>query len=330
MNHVQQKHRRPRRLLLGGLGLATISLGAALGLPPRTAHLRSTAQPCRSYTDALERFAALQARDDVRVHPRCHSRLLTHGDATDSVVVLLHGMTNCPLQLEQLGGQLHQAGHTVLIPRLPQNGLADRRTTALSRLRAADLAACGDEAVDIACGLGRRIVVFGLSAGGLVAAWVAQHRAEVDRAVIAAPAFGISTFAPPVQAVLRNFLLRLPNQMLEDGAEELARKPEHTYIRKSTRSLGELLLLGESVLRGARDAAPAAAHVVLMTNAGDVTINNELVDLLTARWKQHDPSRISRFEFSSAEGLGHDIIDPLEPRARPDFVYPIVQSLVES
>lgn len=320
-------NRRRRLYLAGGVGLA-LGLSAAIGLPPRTRHLRPKRSPTAAYEEALTRFEALRARDDASVHPACHSVLLRHDGPTDSVVVLLHGMTNCPLQFDAFGQRLHAAGHTVLVPRLPHNGLADRRTDALGGLRAAELAACGDEAVDIAVGLGRRVTVFGLSAGGLAAAWVAQHRPEAARVIIAAPFFGISSFALPYQAVIRNLLVRMPNLMLEDSAKELAAKPAHNYVRKSSRSLGELMLLGECVLREARRSPPAAAEVVLVNNPADFVINHQLVALLAKRWRTRGAS-VDEYVFDAAEQLGHDIIDPLQKTAQIELVYPVLQQLIE-
>ncbi|NTU85630.1 MAG: hypothetical protein HGA45_40895 [Chloroflexales bacterium] len=319
--------RRRRLYQAGGVGLA-LGLGAALGLSPRTRHLRPKRSPTAAYEEALARFETLRARDETGVHPACHSILLDHGGPTASVVVLLHGMTNCPLQFDAFAQRLHAAGHTVLIPRLPRNSLADRRTDALGGLRASEMAACGDEAVDIAVGLGRRVTVFGLSAGGLVAAWVAQHRPEAARVIIAAPFFGISSFALPYQAVIRNLLVRLPNLMLEDSAKELAEKPAHNYVRKSSRSLGELMLLGECVLREAR-RKPPAAEVVLVNNPADFVINHQLVALLAARWRSHGRTRVDEYVFDAEEQLGHDIIDPLQKTAKPELVYPVLQQLIE-
>ncbi|NTU86198.1 MAG: hypothetical protein HGA45_43865, partial [Chloroflexales bacterium] len=93
--HVDPPRRR-RLALAGGAGLA-LGLGAALGWPPRTRHLRPSARPTGTYAEALARFEALRARDDTSVLPVCRSYLLDHSGPTDSVVVLLHGMTNCPL-----------------------------------------------------------------------------------------------------------------------------------------------------------------------------------------------------------------------------------------
>ena len=60
-----------------------------------------------------------------------------------------------------------------------------------SKLTAEDMAALTQETVDIAQGLGKKVTVAGLSAGGVMAAWAAQFRADVDLAVVMGPAFGL-------------------------------------------------------------------------------------------------------------------------------------------
>ncbi|NJP05385.1 MAG: alpha/beta hydrolase [Chloroflexaceae bacterium] len=46
------------------------------------------------------------------------------------------------------------------------------------------------ESVDIARGLGRHVTIAGISVGGTIAGWAAQFRADVDCAVLIAPALG--------------------------------------------------------------------------------------------------------------------------------------------
>ena len=83
-------------------------------------------------------------------------------------------------------------GDNVLILRLPRHGMADRKVENLSPLKAEELRDCADTSVDIACGLGQKVYVCGLSAGGTLAAWIVQNRSEVTRAVLIAPALGFS------------------------------------------------------------------------------------------------------------------------------------------
>ena len=93
--------------------------------------------------------------------------ILTEAEGTPrGAVILLHGISNCPHTYVRLGAMLHARGHSVVMPRMPQNGHADRNTDALRRLTAEQLASYGDAAVDVAAGLADEVVVCGISAGG--------------------------------------------------------------------------------------------------------------------------------------------------------------------
>ena len=54
-------------------------------------------------------------------------------------------------------------------------------------MRAEDLRDFADRMVDVAAGLGEQVIMVGLSAGGIVTAWAAQHRPEIDKAVTISP-----------------------------------------------------------------------------------------------------------------------------------------------
>ncbi len=151
----------------------------------------TSARPARSYEEAVERAGAMQALDGAEVNPLSRTRLLSHGHRTERSIVFLHGLTNSPRQFEALGERFHALGYNVLLPRTPHHGLQNRLTDAPSTLSAEALAAHADEAVDIARGLGEAVTVVGLSLGGTMAGWVAQHRADVTQAVLIAPGFGL-------------------------------------------------------------------------------------------------------------------------------------------
>ena len=73
-------------------------------------------QPAADYQSALDKFAQLRILDGDDINPVCRSRLLTHNARTARVVVLLHGVTNCPEQYAQLAPQLYSLGYNVLVP----------------------------------------------------------------------------------------------------------------------------------------------------------------------------------------------------------------------
>src|SRR5437660_4567140 len=154
----------------------------------RTAPIRDPRHPRPEpgYDAAMARLDSTYARDGGDIRPECRTRLIPSGSRTDRVIVLLHGFTNCPKQFERLGEALAGRGYNVLIPRLPWHGEGNLMTTDLSRLTAEELVAAGEDAVDIAHGLGRHVTVVGLSWSAVLAAWLAQHRTDVDCAVLLA------------------------------------------------------------------------------------------------------------------------------------------------
>ena len=97
------------------------------------------------------------------LNPVCRSILLTHGIRTERAVFFFHGLTNCQQQFRELGQIFFDMGDNVLILRLPRHGMPDRKVENLSPLKAEELRDCADTSVDIACGLGQKVYVCGLS-----------------------------------------------------------------------------------------------------------------------------------------------------------------------
>src|SRR5262245_8554703 len=159
--------------------LALFALWLSSPLPIRG--LESRPDRAASYAEALGRVDALRAEDTRAIGPECGTVLLTHGGPTPRVMVLLHGLTNCPAQFDSIGRIAFRRGANVLIPRLPRHGFADRMTDELSRMDAGELRRFTDRVLDAACGLGDSVTVAGLSVGGTLAAWAAQERPDVDR-----------------------------------------------------------------------------------------------------------------------------------------------------
>src|SRR5580692_9890336 len=163
--------------------------------------------------------------------------------ANPRAVVFFHGLTNCPEQFRELGRTFYEMGYNVLIPRLPRHGIADRKVNNLTPLKAEELRDCADTGVDIACGLGEKVYVAGLSAGGTMAAWVAQNRSEVGRVLLIAPALGLTLRESVRSQWVLALLLPLMPDIQTDWYYPSA--PTHTYTGFSSRSLGQLLRLSK-------------------------------------------------------------------------------------
>jgi alpha-beta hydrolase superfamily lysophospholipase len=310
--------------------LALLALAAVVLLRPvGTGRFPSHPHPATGYVDALRRAAAVAARDDASIAPECRTLLLAHGARAARAVVLLHGLTNCPEQFRALGESLYARGANVYVPRLPEHGYADRMTTALARLGARAMCQATDEAVDIGCGLGDSVIVVGLSIGGVMAAWAAQERAEVIRAVPIAPLHGFAQAPGALTGPAMNLLLALPNQFVWWNGREKAglRGPKQVYPRFSTRSAAETVLLGASVEAEARRAPPAARSIVIITVGGDIAVDNAAVARLARVWRSHG-APVTTYEFPAALHLNHDIIDAGQIGGNPALVYPVLLDLI--
>lgn len=298
--------------------------------PVRLDDLTPCPDPARGYAEAEARLMAEAAADPTPLNPLCHPRFLGHGARRPLAIVLLHGVSSCPQAFVDLAPALFARGHNVIAPRMPQNGFADRATDALARLTAEELRGWADSAVDAAAGLGDEVVVLGISAGGTVAAWAAANRPEVARAVVVAPFFGLPGFGPRVNDALMRAMLFLPN--LSVWKDPIRRAGwvgmPHAYARQATRGTGEILRLGRAVMARLAAGAPAGEALALVTNAGDRAISLEAADRFGALWAKSGKPLATRV-FPAADGLGHEIIDPLEPGADAALTYPVLIALVE-
>jgi carboxylesterase len=287
--------------------------------------------PARDYAAALARCVDLQGLDGDEVNPVCRSRLLAHGLKTEHALVLVHGVANCPAQFAQLAPLFFEQGYNVLIPRIPWNGLLDRSGAALRHLSARELRAFGDAVVDIACGLGERVTVVGLSGGGVVAAWAAQYRREVERAVVIAPAIGTLPGLPFGNVLINRLAMRLarilPNLMTQRFLPTPP-GPPHRYDGFATRGIAAVMQLGFAVLDAARTETPAAGSIQVVINDNDTTVDSAVARDLARRWRATAGDRVAVYTFARDRGLIHDLIDPAQPSQQTDFVYPILVELI--
>jgi alpha-beta hydrolase superfamily lysophospholipase len=312
-------------------GVLAILAAAVLLTPVRVDDLGSRPRPEPGHDAAVARFRAEAAPSPVALNPLCHPELMTHGVRTARAVVLLHGISSCPRAFVDFAPMLFARGWNVVTLRMPENGYADRATDALRRLTAEQLRDWGDLAVDVATGLGEEVVVLGISAGGVAAAWCGQNRPEVGRAVLVAPMFGLANLGPRLNAAIMRLTLFLPDfSIWKDPIlrERLVGLP-HCYKRQSSRATGEILRLCAAVRRQAEAMPPASRSAALVTNANDTAIDNGLAKRLADLWAGRGMA-VARYEFAKAHGLGHELVDPMEPGADPSLTYPVLIRMIEA
>lgn len=318
-----------RSLILSIIFLAIVLPAYLLLTPPSARDLVSHPRPARTYAEAVERIRALQSREADGMKPECRLQFLTHGRRVNHAIVFVHGYTNCPQQFAQLGTEFFRRGWNVLIAPLPHHGLKDRMTGEHERLNAQELVRYADETVDIAQGLGKRVVMTGISAGGVATAYAAQYRNDIDRAVIISPALGFKRIPGILTVPVTGLLLSLPNHFAWwDPSRKAQASTDHSYPRYSTHALGQILRLGNAVREAGTRMPPAAHSVTIVQNAGDTDINNDLIDSLADAWRQRHPQRFTIFRFAADLHLVHDLIDPAESSQRTEFVYPRLMDLI--
>ncbi|HUN28543.1 MAG TPA: alpha/beta fold hydrolase [Alphaproteobacteria bacterium] len=269
----------------------------------------------------------LRHRDHGGVSDAGRTKLLLHGEMRPVVVVLFHGIAASPQQFVRFAHELHARGHNVVVPRLPRHGHRDRLTDALARMSADDLRAFATESIELAQGLGERVVVAGFSLGGLLATWSAQNF-PIDRAVAIAPFFGMSWMPTAFTEPFADLLLKLPN--IFAWWNPLVRErlqPEHGYPRYSSHAIGQSLLLARDVFAHAGDVLPAR-ELILVTNAKEAAVNNRAVRRLRGLLRARPGGRLEHVVLRGIP-ISHDIIEPLRHPKIAGHVFPELLDLID-
>jgi carboxylesterase len=311
-------------LILGVLA----SLVVLLFLPWNVGTLPAHPHPVTTYAEAVQRINTLQSQEVAGMNSLCRLQVLSHEQKVSHAIVLVHGYTSCPQQFRELGQRFYDLGYNVLLAPLPHHGLADRMTEVQGQLTADELAAYADTVVDVAQGLGEHVTMLGISAGGVTTAWAAQHRDDLDLAVMVSPAFGFKPIPTPLTALVMNIYSLLPDSYeWWDPVHKAEGEMTHTYPRYSKHALAQTLRLSFAVQSGAGREPPAARKLLVVTNANDNSVNNPLINDVVRAWQAHG-ANVTTFEFPAEMHLGHDLIDPAQADQQIDLVYPQLIELV--
>lgn len=129
--------------------------------------------------------------------------------------VLLHGFTGAPAEMRPLGEELAQRGYRAIGVQLPGHGTTPE---ALYGVRWEDWADVAQAHIDWAHESAERVVLAGLSMGGLLAAvLVGERKVDVDAAVLLAPAFKVRDPLFALIGVGRFLLPSIPAPALPRG-----------------------------------------------------------------------------------------------------------------
>ena len=293
-------------------------------VPVGTSDLVSHPRAMSDYGSATAEIGRRQDVDARVATPGGRSIFLSHGHRTPTVVLLLHGYTNSPLQFDSLGRILYRDGDNVYIPRLPHHADLGGGSEALSRMTAEEMQAAADSAVDIADGLGDTVVVVGLSLGGTMAAWITQYRRDARRVIMIAPLMGLARVPDALEVPLVNLAVRMPNVNSAGGSD--VRQPDRE-TGWSSHAVGQILRLGLAVERASANTPPASNDIAILLNGHDHTISARSVGEVARYWRAHGAT-VKVYELPATLGLPHDVVDPRQRMRRPDVVYPVIAALV--
>jgi dienelactone hydrolase len=275
---------------------------------------------------ALEALRAAE-RADPRIDPRNGTAWWLPDARAPRAVVLLHGLSNGPLQYQRLAPRLHARGHAVIVPRFPHHGYRDRMTGALAQLRAREMEATALRAVALAALCGEQVALAGISIGATLGGWLAA-RVALHLAVAVAPFCGIRALPGPLNDGLGALLRAAPNAFAWwDPRAKQALPPAHGYPRFATRSIGESLELSTAI-----DAPPLgpphARRVALVLNGHDPAVNNAHARRRFRTLRERGVA-LDEIVWSDVPHV-HDLVEPEIPQARTDLVYPRLIELLES
>ena len=322
---TEKKRRWWISLLILGIMLALIFV---ILTPWNISNFSSNPDPIENYAQAVQRIESLPMNEASAMNPVCRLQFMTHNQKVERAIILVHGYTNCPEQFRELGQRFYDSGFNVLIAPLPHHGLVDRMTEEHAQLTAEELVSYADEVVDIAQGLGEQVIMMGISGGGVTTAWAAQTRSDIDLAVIISPAFGFKQIPTFLTAGVMNLYTFLPDSFeWWDPALQTNAPPDYTYPRYSKHALVQTLRLGFAVQAKAEREGPAAQKIIIVTNANDNSVNNVLTKDIEKLWQDHGANPFT-YEFAASLKLDHDLIDPNQPNAQIDIVYPRLIELV--
>lgn len=79
--------------------------------------------------------------------------------------------------------------------------------------------------------------------------------------------------------------------------------------------------IAEAVYDAARRQPPLTQRIATIVNRNDPAVSNGVTEQVVKSWQRWDPQGVSYVELENLP-CHHDIVDPEQPLARTDLVYP--------
>ena len=101
-----------------------------------------------------------------KLKPENGPRILSHGKPMDNIIILTHGLTDCPFYVLAIGKHFYNIGYNVILPLLPAHGLKAPDDALEDKDLDKKWRTTIDNAVEVAQKIGGRISIGGFSTGG--------------------------------------------------------------------------------------------------------------------------------------------------------------------
>jgi esterase/lipase len=285
-----------------------------------------------TYQEAARIIKAMQDHSGDCVLPISQTRLFTKGKPTNIAVLFFHGYTSSPQQFAPLGEFCHKKGWNVFIPRVPHHGHKTRIDESTRKLTLGELIEFANSSLDLALALGEKVIVSGLSMGGILTAYLAQTRPEIGKAVAIAPAMGFHAVPNLLLPLVMKYTLMRPDYMRwwDPEKKEDEPGPGYAYAWFSAHGLAYITNLGFQAMKLARSSAPLTKDIWMVVNDNDESVDNTNAKKLLASWQKIKPDAIHFYEFPKEMGLVHDLISVEQPKQQVDKVYPKLMEIFEN
>lgn len=305
------------RVLGSLLAVIVVLIVAIYAWPLGSGSLRAAPAVTLDFAAATAQAGRVVAADtaDQNVRPECRSQLLTHGKRTAKAVLLLHGYTSCPAGLAGLAKVYFDHGYNVWLPRAPRHGTTD--PLAHTHVKAQELVTYANDGMNVAAGLGDDVGVAGISGGGVLATWLAGHRApDVHHLLVLSPFYEPSTEQAPrfeVKPLIVLFGFRLLPDHIDDNGFSYS-------------SLSQYLRIARNL---DLDRKGPLASIAVVTSANDDFIDHQRAMDVPREIAGLDGIKLGVHELPKDLGIGHDIAEPTELKDHAAELYKTYFDLYE-
>ncbi len=265
-----------------------------------------------TWQGSLERVAQIMEKDDESIAPACRTQLLSHDTPTPQAYVMIHGYTNAPAQFREVAQAFFDDGANVLVPRIPYHGYADPLTRELSNLTPEVFEEFCNEVAEAAAGLGERVVVVGLSLGGLLASYMGKMRDEVAEVRLVSPFIQPKSVPEWVDAPFDAAMRALPDVYSWWNPKLHEKEVAGTWAtpKFSMKAIGAQIAFRRQVERTDAARKTKLDRVLLVLNEADIAVRNDVAARFVTSQLEPVAELTEVVELSKSLGFTHDVFEP--------------------